>query len=240
MMTKFKVLISIVVFSFPVLLFTSCEKTDETIENISESDAAEIIEASLQANAGGLVTNIEDIVEQLVTAVTSGELCDTLYSSTIEEDFQGAKIQASYTSELSYEMTCNAVEIPQTATFSILTESMYSSSRIESDDNGNFTGNATNLQPSSLTMNINGDYSQTGTQALNFMEQKNISSTLTATLSTLQISKQDFEIESGNAILSWTGSTSDETFSFEGTIVFNGGNTATLTINGTTYQIDWN
>lgn len=239
-MTKFKLFFPLFVVVFFASLMTSCDKADEIIEAISESDAVEIIEANFQANGGGLTTNIEDVAEQLVTALTSGELCDTLYSKTNEEDFQGAQIQASYTSEHSYEMTCNIFGIPQTATFSTMTSSMYNSSRIVSDDDGDFSGNVSGLQPSSLTMNIDGDYSRTGTQELNFMEQKDINSTLSAKLNELEISKQGYAIQSGNGTFSLTGSTPDKSFSFAGTIVFNGGNTATLTINGTTYQIDWN
>ncbi len=235
--TKFS---SFAVALFFVLLFTSCEKAEVIIEALSESDAAEIIEASLQNNAGGLVTNLEDLAEQFVSAVSSGELCDTLYLETIEKDFQGAQLQASYNSELSYEMVCNALNVPQSASFSNSTLSMYSSSRIISDDNGNFIGNATGLQPTSSTMNMNGDYSRTGTQTLNFREQKEVSSTLTIKLSALEMSKLGFEVESGNGTITITGSTDDGTFFFDGNIVFNGGKTATLTINGTTYEIDWN
>lgn len=237
-MTSFKKFIPFIVLIISV--FASCDKADEIIEAISESDAVEIIEANLQNEAGGLVTNLEDIVEQLVSAVASGELCDTLYTETIEEDFQGVRFQSEYTSELSYEMVCNSFDIPQSATFFTSTSTMYSSSRIVSDDDSDFSGNALGLQPSSMTMNIDGDYSRTGAQELNFMEQKNITSTLTFDLAALEMSKQDFEIQSGNGTFSLTGSTPDETFSFDGAIVFNGGNTATLTINGTTYQLDWN
>jgi len=239
-MTKFKLFFPLFVVIFFASLMTSCDKADEIIEAISESDAIEIIEANFQVNAGGLVTNIEDVAEQLVLAVTTGQLCDTLYSETIEDEFQGVQIQASYTSELSYEMACNTSDIPQTATFSILTSTIYNSSRIVSDDDGDFSGNVSGLQPASLTMNIAGDYSRTGIQELNFIQQKDITSTLTVNLSALQISKQGYEIESGNGTISLTGSTTDEPFSYVGDIVFNGGNTATININGTTYQIDWN
>lgn len=239
-MTTITKFFSFVVAFFFVSLFTSCEKAEVIIEAISESEAAEIFEANLQSNAGGLVTKLEDMAEQFVSAVASGELCDTLYTETKEEDFQGAQFQASYTSELSYEMTCNALNVPQTASFSTLTLSMYNSRRIISDDDGSFAGNVTGLQPSSTTMNISGEYSRTGSQELNFREQKDINSTLTINLSELEMSKQGFEIESGYGTLVLTGSAVNETFFFDGNIVFNGGKTATLTINGATYDIDWN
>lgn len=239
-MTKFKFFFSLVVFSSFVSFLTSCGKADEIKDLISNSDAAEIIEASLQANAGGFVTNIEDIAEQLILAVTSGELCNTPYAETISDDFQGAQIQASYTSQLSYNMVCNALDIPQTASVSIVTGSLYNSSRVTSDDDGDFSGSVTGLQPSTLTMNMDGNYSRSGTQELKFRDENDITSTLTVNLNSLQITKQGFEIKSGSGAISLAGTSSNEAFSFEGTIDFNGGNKATLTINGTTYQLDWN
>lgn len=239
-MTKFKFLIPLLVLSSFVALLTSCGKADEIKDALSSGDAVEIIEASLQANSGGLVTNIEDMAAQFVAAVTSGELCNTLVSKTMEGNFPGAQIQASYSSQLSYEMACNALNVPQTVTFTTLTSSMFNSSKIKSDDKGDFKGKAIGLQPSSLTMNIDGNYSRTGTQDLKFRNQTDITSTLTMTLSTLQIAKQNFEIKSGSGTILLSGTTPDETFSFSGNIVFNGGNKATLTINGETYQMDWN
>ncbi len=239
-MNQFRRFTLFIIFLFFVSLFSSCEKADEFIEAVSESDVAEIIEVSLQNNSGGLVTNLEDLAEQLVSAATSGELCDTLYTKAIEEDVQSAPFQASYTSELSYEMVCNALNIPQTSTFSALTFSMYSSSRIVSDDNGTFDGNATGLQPTSMVMNISGEYSRTGTQELNFRERKDITSTLKINLSNLEMNKQAFEIEAGYGTISLTGSAANETFAYDGSIVFNGSKMATLTINGTIYEIDWN
>lgn len=239
-MTRFKLFFSFVVLSLFVSLHTSCGKADEIKDALSNGDALEIIEANLQANAGGLVTNIKDIAEQFVAAVSSGELCNTPYSEMIYEEFQGAQIQTSYTSQLSYEMVCNAFDIPQSATFSTLTSSMFNSAKIVSNDNGDFNGKASGLQPSSLIMNIDGNYSRTGTQDLIFRNQTDITSTLTITLSTLQIVKQNFEIKSGSGTILLSATTPDETFSFSGNIVFNGGNKATLTINGESYEMDWN
>lgn len=87
---------------------------------------------------------------------------------------------------------------------------------------------------------MDGNYRRTGAQVLNFGQQQDITSTLAIDLTTLEIRKQDLAIESGNGTILLTGTTPNEPFSFAGDIVFNGGNTATLTINGTTYELDWN
>lgn len=222
------------------LLFqTSCSPDIDLLE-LSEGEAVEIIETALQDAAGGLTTNLEDMAEQLVTAVTSGEICDSTYTKIVADSNQGALIQTSYSSTLTYEMMCNNFDIPQTATISSATESMYTSNRMESEDTATFLGNASGLQPSVSSISLTGNYNKTGNQELNFSEQKNINSIFTSDLTTLQINKQNYNIESGNGTFSLTGSTQDATFSYLGNITFNGGGSATLVINGTTYEIDLN
>ncbi|MFK7773479.1 MAG: hypothetical protein AB8F94_15120 [Saprospiraceae bacterium] len=222
-----------------LLIQTSCSVETDLLD-LSEGEAVEIIEAALQDTAGGLTTNLEDMAEQLVTAITSGEICDSIYTKIIADSTQGVIIQTSYSSMLTYEMTCNNFDIPQTASISSTTESIYNSNRIESNDNGNFSGNASGLQPSISSIDLTGNYNKTGNQELNFSEQKSINSTFTADLVTLQINKQNYNIESGNGTFSLTGSTQDAAFSYLGDITFNGGGSATLTINGITYEINLN
>ena len=72
------------------------------------------------------------------------------------------------------------------------------------------------------------------------MDQRNINSTMTVILTTLVMSKQDYTIQSGNGTIELTAIASNESYLWNGDIVFNGGNTATITINGTAYDIDWN
>lgn len=102
-MTKFKGFIPFIV---PVLSgFTSRDKADETVEIFAASDVLETPAANLQINAGGVVSNLEDIAEPLVVAAASGELRGTLYTETIEGDFQGARFQSA--EPRRYPMKCS-------------------------------------------------------------------------------------------------------------------------------------
>lgn len=239
-MIQIKRNIPVLFFVLTTLTFTSCDKKEEIINIISESDVIEIIETTFQNDIGGLTTNLEDLTEQLIVAVTSAEVCDTTYNNTIEKDHQGAQVQASYTSELTYEMLCNTIDLPQTADFSISTISTYSTPRIESDDSSNFEGNATGLELSSTTLNITGNYNSVGTQDSDYRQQQSISSDFDIDLTSLKIDKQSRNIESGSGIFLFTASQNGDHFSYSGTITFNGNNTATIVINETTYEVDWN
>ncbi len=239
-MTKYRHLAMLFAMGSSLLVFTSCENTTEEIETLSQEDAVELIESALQSRVGGIISNLEDIVEELVVAVASGEICDSLYETTIEDNFQGNQVQAEYTSNISYTLTCNNFDIPQAATFSSITSSIFNSDRIESDDDASFDGNASGLQPTSSTISIVGNITRSGTQVLIFREQLDVTSTFTFDITNVEISKQEAEINSGSGGIALTGSAYGEEFSFDGTLVFNGGKTATLTFNGMQYPIDWN
>lgn len=225
---------------FSLLLFTTSCNKDVDLTQLQESEAVEIIEAAIQDRTQGLMTNVEDIVTQLVYAVASGELCDTMYSVPFSNSYEGTQIQASYNSMFNYEMTCNNFNIPQTATFTSTTETMYNTNRITSSDDGNFSGDAAGLQLSATSMTLEGDYNRTGVQVLEFSEQQNVNSILNMNIESLDIKKQDNSIQSGTGTFTLTGNAYDTDFSYSGSIVFNGDNTATITINGTTYEIDLN
>jgi len=201
-MTQMKKIKSVFIFGIAMMMLTACNVKEEIVEALSQGEAAEIIESALQEAAGGLTTNIQDIAAQLATAVTSGELCDTLYSDSIEKGHQGVQLQGSYTTLYTYEMTCNELDIPQTASFSSTTTAIYSSARIDSNDEGSFIGNVFGLQPSSSSLNLEGKYNSTGTQELAVQDQKNVKSVFAADLSGLSINKESNNIESGTATFS--------------------------------------
>lgn len=239
-MTHFKKNISILVFAFITLLLTSCNNDSEIVAALSDSDVAEVIEAALQERAGGFITNVQDMTEQIVDAVESGALCDTIYTDTIQKNHQGALIQANYTSSFTYEFMCNIFDNVKTATFSMLTDTEFMTSRIDADGNGTFTGTIDGLALTSPNIMLDGSYILTNTHVLNFKEQETINGTLTLTLTGFEINKFNQNIQSGTGTFTFIGSTTEDSFSFNGSLVFNGNKTATLTLNGEDYQLDWN
>lgn len=221
------------------LFFTSCDVAVDLSE-LTEGDVAEIIESALQDQVGGLTTNIEDIAEQLVAAVKSGEVCDSLYSKTIENDYQATQVQASYASDLNFEISCNGLGIPETAAFSSTTISFYQTPRIQSDDEATFSGVISGLKPVQPSFILHGNYHKTGTQEIDFSSLRNVNGTLTMDLTNIEINKQSYAIVAGKGTFTYAGVAQDSDFSYSGTINFKGNGKADLTINGNSYEIDWN
>jgi hypothetical protein len=85
---------------------------------------------------------------------------------------------------------------------------------------------------------INGSYTREGTQESKIGNMRSFESLTNLALNELAISKTTQTVVSGNGTFLMTGTGSEGgTFSVEGSIVFNGDGTATVTVNGNTYTI---
>ena len=162
-MTQFKNILPVLWAGLLVLSLESCdnEAQEDALEVLSELEAVAIIDASLQPESGSLGSNLKDATIELVTAVDLGEVCDNLYTKTIENTYDGNVIQSSYASELSYELSCNLVNIPLNATFSSATNGQFSSPTLESVNDVIFNGTISELLPTSQTLTFVGNFTKT-------------------------------------------------------------------------------
>lgn len=239
-MTHLKSIFSILILALGAFSFTACDQQEILAEILSEREAVELLEAALQTEAGGLTTDLENLTKTLTNAVASGELCDSLYTRVLEESHNGLQLTGSYATELSYELTCNSVGLPLSATFTTATEANYTTTRISSDDEADFAGTLDGLLPIDTEVSINGDYLKIGEQDFNAINEREVDSELEMIVTELHVDKESYLVASGSAAFVYSGTTAQGDFSYSGSIIFNGGNTATVTINGTAYDIDWN
>ncbi|MEL6255035.1 MAG: hypothetical protein AAFR87_23710 [Bacteroidota bacterium] len=225
---------------FFTLAFQSACTVEVELSELTEGEAVEIIEAALQDFAGGLTSNIEDISEQILEAVSSGALCDTLYTQSIEENYQRGQVQSSYQTELSYEMSCNSLNFPESATFTSSTDYDYSTLRITSDDDARFLGSISGLLVSDSSLVLVGNYESSGSQDLNFNSQRSVASTFTVNLTNLEVNKTEIEIITGSGDFTFTAEIQGNTSTFTGSISFMGDDSLMLTLNDNTYTFDLN
>ena len=87
---------------------------------------------------------------------------------------------------------------------------------------------------------MNGAYTRNGSQESKIGQQNSFTSTLTITASNLLVDKSTQEINGGTASFTLEGSGSGGTnITYTGSIVFNGNQSATLTLNGNSYPLNW-
>ncbi|WCO02795.1 hypothetical protein [Psychroserpens ponticola] len=233
-------LISLIVFNL-IIVTSSCSTNDDNTtktSELSEEEAVELIESSLKKSTGGLNDNTKTFAESLTTDITINEDCSVIYNDTFVINYDESVVQASYTVDWSYEMTCNNIGISQSVEFSSSTDGNYSSQRIISNDNSTSYFEITGLQPTANSMVLNGDYERNGMQELTIVNTRSVISNLTVDLTDIIIDKSSSSITSGTATLTLSGSSKNKSFSFEGSLVFNDDETATLIINENTYVIN--
>ena len=225
---------------------TSCSKEgdepmDQTEEiGLSEEEAVEIMEASLQVNTGGLSSKTMDISQALNGDIDfEFELtCDTPLEEVFPFQFESNNIQANYMVSWNYEIACNGANVPQTAEFETSSSGSYSTRNIVSDDSTSATLSVSGLQPSATAYLYTGSYNQNGFQSTSFNDiERSFTSSFTASLTSLVVSKSDYRIASGEGMATLVVSNGEVSETFEGSIVFMGGGQATLTLNGTEYTI---
>ena len=229
-----------IIINFSIVLasmfFFSC-RGGEVLETISESEAAEVIGNAISAETEGLTEQVEDAADIAAAYLDS---CGTVYDSLINKT-QGQGIRTyDYTLSWSWQMTCNSLSIPQTLSMSYTSDGLYDTPRMSSQDqsNGNFT--VSGLEILAAEYVFNGAVSRSGSQVSKLGNQNSFTSQVQMNMQNVAYHKNDLEVSSGTADVTISGTDSNgNSFSFSGDIVFNGGKTATLTINGTAYPIQW-
>ena len=213
---------------------TSCQKEI----TITEEDAADMIETALQGNTAGLTATIQDYAENLVTDFSINDICDSLYNSSFNFSYDSLNINTSYTINWSYNMTCNSFNLPQTANLTATKNGSISTRKLNSSNNSTTTIAVTGLELSASNLSFNGSYNRSGSTVLvTNRATRSLASTINLNLANIIVDKRNFEIQSGSTTVTISAVTDSDTFNFSGTVVFNGNNKATLTINGNNYPI---
>ena len=225
------------------LFLTSCEKEDNTPEDqeVSIEDAADALMGALSNSSEGLAAEMEaaakvadEATQKNLTVLECGETRD----STTTYSLNNSYITANYSTTWSWGLVCNAQSIPTAVTLGRATQGTYETARMSSDDSAESDWTVTQLLTGPNFV-INGSYERDGSQASKVRDMRSFTSDILFTLDDLNIDKGTRRITSGIASFSISGASSTgNSFSFEGDIVFNGDGSATFIINGEQYTID--
>lgn len=214
---------------------TSCSKDKQ---EITEEDAVELIEGSLQESSAGLDETVKSYSELIVEDLAVNGNCTQNYDTSYVFGYTGVNVQADYTVSWGYNLSCN-FGVPVSATLAASSDGTYSTNRMKSDDNSTANLTITGIQPSTQELNFNGNLTRNGSQTITVNSKtREITSTITLVLTDLVVNKTTYQIESGSGTATITADNGDDTFTFNGSITFNGGGSATLVINGNTYTIN--
>lgn len=220
------------------LVMSAC--TEEAVETlVSEEEAAEVVTNAVAADVEGMTAEIEEATE-MAEAYAYASYCGMAFDSTLTHADNSGIRTYDYSFTWDWTLNCNSLNVPENLSYTSTSTGSYEVPRMSSSDGGTHNFTIGGLNPGSTEFIYNGTYSRSGTQESNIRDQNSFTSNLQVTASNVTIDKTTRTITGGTGTITLTGSGSGgTTFTYPGTLVFNGNQSATLTINGNIYQIQW-
>jgi hypothetical protein len=207
--------------------------------NVSNAEAADMVAGSISRNSNGVANVSDDATANAAVVVSTHVACGTIRSDTISRKSPaGSPVTFSY--NLTYNFTVNCSNnVPDNLASSLIYSGSFSGPHISSSNSGSSIFTVTGLLPAATTFVLNGEYKRAGTFQSKIDTTNHGNSNVDIVVTALTVTKSTRTIASGNASISVTGSVPKKgSFSYTGTLVFNGDGTATLTLNGTVYTIN--
>jgi hypothetical protein len=233
-MKKIKMVIAAVV----LLGATACnDETDEPTYTPTNEDAAKILEESMAKSSGGMAEELASLGGTLESK--SGEIelecgvpLDTTFSFIVSGDLNG-----EFTRNWSVLLSCPEQEGPFIEINTSYTALLEGPNRTRERE-GSRDWTWTEIGPVGDFRFLNGTGDHSGSKTLN-ANQATFSWDYDAEWTDVAVQKSNHQIDSGSGVFSLvlTGPQGN-TFTFNGSVVFNGDQTATITINGEVYEVD--
>jgi hypothetical protein len=229
-------------------VFAACKDEEaETPNAITSEEAAVMVGSSFASNSSG-VTSVskesasksEDILEEN----SAGRVATCGVSQAI--DLSGASpvggtITWSYDFSYNFRLNCNAEELPDNIAVNLNYNGSFDSPKLAFEYSGLSELALRRFEESEEDFLMDGLYKRSGSFEIKEGEQKAGSSSIEITLTNIAIDKSTHKIVDGSSSFLLTGSVSGRgTFKYEGTVEFNGNDTADLKIKSEVYLLNLN
>jgi hypothetical protein len=223
------------------LSLNACKKDSNntpanTADSVSEADAVEMTTDAVASGTGGMTAQVSSSVSLYKTVtINCGETKDT---SIAASSLSGITPSYSISFSWSYVLNCSG-GAPNNLVFNFNGNSNYTGAKmiLSGTTKGTFTLSGLPSTASDYTLNYS--YTRGGSLTSMIGQQHHYTSSVVITGNNITIDKTTGLIVSGTGTVNIMGtSSSGSSFSFQGSITFNGGNTASLVLNsGTKYTI---
>ena len=234
----------------------SCKKdnSNSSASSVTSDQAADIAASSLAENSDGFTSVTDDIATnaQGINSSTSltinstgqatnsvHQACGTTLSDSLTRAITIDSVSVNYFFKYSHTLNCNSSNQPDNVINALTYHGSFDGPRLSSSNSGSANVTIAGLSPTATNFVVNGEYKRAGSFQSKIGNKASGNSNIDIVGTNITLSKPDRKIISGNATISITGTgPKGASFSYTGTIVFNGDGTATLTINSTAYTIN--
>jgi len=223
-----------------MLLFgaVACVKNNSAIHlngNVSNAEAADMVAASVN----GVADLADDATVNATFFATAHPTCGTVKSDTISRHSPAGSF-ATYNYNSTYNFVVNCVNNqPDNLSSNLAYNGNFSNQNFSSTSSGSSAFTVTGLAPTATNFVINGEYKRSGSFNSKIDTSNHGNHNVDIVINGLTVRRPARTIASGTATTSVTGYVHGKgSFSYTGTLVFNGDGTAKLTLNGTVYLIN--
>jgi hypothetical protein len=210
--------------------------------SVSNDEAADMVANSLSVSSNGVVNIAGDVTSQATSFARSHLGCGTLRSDTISRQSpSGSSTTYTYNLQYNYVVICGTDSKPDSLSSSLIYSGSFNSANLSSSNSGSTIFGVAGLDSAASDFVINGEYKSSGSFSSKIDTANHGSNNIDIAIKALTLKKTNRSIASGTATIVVNGSVPKRgSFSYTGTLVFNGDGTATLTLNGTVYKINLN
>jgi len=220
--------------------FNGCKKdstgpTDGTL-SVTVDDGADVMASALGDGntTQGMASQMADVA--ILLSGGSGSQTKTRapeFDTTVVRIGAIGQYSWNYTFHLGYNITGS-----NTMAFTYGMHGTYETPRMSSDDSASANWVVLGILPADSNCSISGTYNRQGSQTSKVREKNHFTTSIALNLASVVVNKASHHIVSGtvNGTFSVTGSQGG-TATWNVTIVFNGNQTATVTLNGAAYLV---
>jgi len=227
----------------------SCKKDNSasSSSSVTTDQAADIAAGSLAENSNGFASVTDDIAvnaqginstsSNLTVNSTQGtasvhQQCGTTLTDSVTRNFTVDSVTVNYFFKYTHTLNCNSSNLPDNVINTLTYKGSFDGPRLSSTNSGNAHVTIAGLSPSATAFVVNGEYVRDGSFQSKVGNKASGNSHIDIVGTNITLSKPGRKIISGTATITITGTGPKGSFSYTGTIVFNGDNTASLTLNG--------
>lgn len=223
----------------------ACRKSDTNPSNsndksgITNAEAADMVAGSISENSNGVADVALDASLDASVVVNTHLSCGTVKTDSISrKSNSGAAVSYSYSLKYNFIVSCDN-NVPSGLSSTLNYSGSFSNSRISSTNSGSSAFDLSGLALTATNYVINGEYKRSGTFNSKVDSTHHGDNKVDIVLKSLTVVKASHRIASGSATITVSGNVPNKgSFSYDGTLIFNGDGTAKLTLNASVYSIN--
>lgn len=215
-----------------VATMIACKKNaEEDLALLTASEATEIVETTVSARSAGATMSTADLTKAVENNLNN---CGIPGDTSLQHSNSAGQITYNYNIALGWLINCNNIGVPQNADLTIAGNGSFNAQRWTgvNSTSGNLV--CTGLNPAASEYIFNGAYALNGNltgQIRNIDPMLEVEASIQ--LTNLTIRKSDNYITGGSGTVVITATNArGRSETINGTLVFNGNATATVTVNG--------